>query len=216
MSATLTFIRINLARILLLIGALSALATWYFTTPVFADVFNELNRWNVDITLFTLFTGLIVITMRYVRGIRQKTKGVWPLQLYGLVLIFGWIIMGTSVGMYSDVYQTVFLSTKITLHIAILGQIIFFYISGAYRTFRLKSLRTAALALSAVLIIVMNSPWMQNMWSGANAFSYWLLNNPQTGGVRAVVITGGIGAVVLGIRILLGLEKGPTKVTEGG
>jgi len=149
-------------------------------------------------------------------GSGKKTKDVWPLQLYGLILIFAWIIMGTSVGMYSDTYQTIFLSTKITLHIAILGQIIFFYISGAYRTFRLKSLRTAALALSAVLIIIMNSPWMQNTWVGAGDFSYWLLNNPQTGGARAVVITGAIGAVVLGIRILLGLEKGPTKVTEGG
>jgi hypothetical protein len=216
MSASLTFIRINLARLLLLIGALSALLTWYFTTPQFADVFNEMNRWNVDITLFTLFTGLIVIVMRYVRGITQRTSEVWPFQLYGLVLIFAWIIMGMTVGMYSDQYQTIFLSTKITLHIAILGQIIFFFVSGAYRTFRLKSLRTAAIALSALLIIIMNAPWMQNAWPGANDLSYWLLNNPQMGGARAVVITGAIGAVVLGVRILLGLEKGPSKVTEGG
>ena len=215
MSASLTFIRINLARILLIIGALSALATWYFSTPQFADVFNELNRWNVDITLFTLFTGLIVISMRYIRGVRERSSDIWPFQLYGIVLIFVWIVMGQIVGMYSDTYQTVFLSTKITLHIAILGQIIFFYISGAYRTFRLKSLRTAALALSALLIIIMNAPWMQNWWVGAGDFSYWLLNNPQTGGARAVVVTGAIGAVVLGIRVLLGLEKGPTKVTEG-
>jgi hypothetical protein len=215
MSASLTFIRINLARLLLLIGAISALLTWYFTTPQFADVFNEVNRWNVDITLFTLFTGLIVIFMRYIRGVRQRTSDIWPFQLYGIVLISVWIVMGMVIGMYSDMYQTIFLSTKISLHIAILGQIIFFYISGAYRTFRLKSLRTAALALSATLIIVMNAPWMQNAWPGANAFSYWLLNNPQTGGVRAVVITGGIGAVVLGIRVILGLEKGATRVTEG-
>ncbi|MGD0805632.1 MAG: hypothetical protein ABSA11_16345 [Candidatus Bathyarchaeia archaeon] len=214
MSATLTFIRINLAKLLLLIGGISALLTWYFTTPEFGTVFNTFNTWNIDITLFTLFTGLIVICMRYFRGVREKTPGIWMFELYGLILIFAWIIMGTIYGMYSDTYQTIFLSTKITLHIAILGQLVFFMISGAYRTFRLKSLRTVAFALSAMVIIFMNIPFVQNGWAGANAFSYWLLNNPQTGGARAVVITGGIGAVVLGMRILLGLEKGPSRVTE--
>jgi hypothetical protein len=117
--------------------------------------------------------------------------------------------------MYSDAYQTAFLSTKITLHIAILGQLIYFYVSGAYRTFRLKSLRTAALALSAVLIILANAPWIQNPFPIVGEFAYWLLNNPNMAGSRAIVITGAIGAIVLGLRVLLGLERGAMRVTEG-
>jgi hypothetical protein len=215
MSATLTYIRINLTRVLLVVTAVSALATWYLSSPQVDTVFNEINIWNINITTFTLFSGLITICIRYVRGVTQRSANTWPFQAYALILIFVWIIMGQIFGMYSDTYQTVFLSTKITLHIAILGQIIYFYTSGAYRTFRIKSLRTAALALSAVLIIAANAPWLQNPFPAIGDMAYWLLNNPQTGGYRAIVITGAIGAVVLGLRVLLGLEKGAMRVTEG-
>lgn len=215
MSATITYIRINLTKILLLVSALSALATWYFTSSEVAAVFNEINLWNINITTFTLFTGVLTISMRYIRNIRQRTSEVWPFQAYALVLIVAWVVMGQIYGMYSDTYQTAFLSTKITLHIAILGQLIYFYVSAAYRQFRMKSVRTAAFAGSALLLIICNAPFIQNTFPTANSISYWLLNNPTTGGARAVMISGAVGAVVLGARVLLGLEKGALRVTEG-
>jgi hypothetical protein len=213
MSATLTYIRLNLARLLLIIGALAALGTWYFSIPAVDSVFNEVNTWRMNITLFTLFSGLLTIAIRYLRGIQNRTQN-WPYQAYALCLIVVWIVMGQTVGMYSDTYQTAFLSTKITLHIAILGQIIFFYISGAYRTFRIRTARTAALAISAVGIAVLNAPWIQNPFPAASSIAYWFLNNPQMAASRAVVITGGVGAVVTGIRVILGLERGAQRITE--
>jgi uncharacterized integral membrane protein len=130
-------------------------------------------------------------------------------------LIIVWVIFGFTYGMYSDIYQVAFLSTKLTLHIAILGQVIFYYVSGAYRTFRIKTLRTGVLALSAIIIVILNAPWMQNPFPVAQDLSFWLLNNPQMAASRAMVITGGIGTIVLGIRVVLGLEKGIQRITEG-
>jgi hypothetical protein len=65
------------------------------------------------------------------------------------------------------------------------------------------------------LIIAMNAPWVQNPFPAASNFAMWLLNNPQMAASRTVVITGGIGSVVLGIRVILGLEKGAQRITEG-
>lgn len=214
MGATLTYIRLNLSRLLVIIGALAALGTWYLSVPMVDSAFRELNNWQVNISSFTLFTGLITITMRYARSIQRRDSDTWYLEAYALVLIYIWIILGFSVGMYSDLYQTAYLSTKITLHIAILGQIIFFYTSGAYRTFRIRTLRTAALAISAVLIVVLNAPWVQNPFPAASNLAMWLLNNPQMAASRTVVITGGIGSIVLGLRVILGLEKGAQRITE--
>lgn len=214
MGATLTYIRLNLARILLMIGAISALGTWYFSISAVDTVFSQVNSWRMNIELFTLFTGLITIFLRYIRGVQRRNSEVWPFQAYAMILIVVWVIMGQSYGMYSDTYQTAFLSTKITLHIAILGQIIFFFISGAYRTFRIRSPRTAVLAISAVGIAVLNAPWVQNPIPAASSIAYWFLNNPQMAASRAVVITGGIGAIVTGIRVILGLEKGAQRITE--
>jgi hypothetical protein len=174
----------------------------------------QFSNWNMSIVAFTLFIGLITIYAGYGRIIAQRGPN-WPFRLYTLILIPVWIIMGLSAGIYSDTYQTAFLSTKITLHIAILGQLIFFYLSAVYRTFRVKTIRTGILVIGALVMIVLNSPITLAGFSAADQISYWLLNNPGMGGARAVVLAAGVGGVVLAIRILLGLEKGALRVTGG-
>ena len=126
-----------------------------------------------------------------------------------------WIVFGTYYGIYSDTYQTAYLSTKITLHIAIIGQLIFFSVSAMYRTFRIKSLRTAVFALLAVTMVILNAPWLLTPYPAAGDLAFWLLDNPQMAGARAMVMCGGIGGVILGMRILLGLEKGALRATGG-
>lgn len=215
MSATLTYIRLNLGRILLLIGAISALATYYLAIPQVDAIFNEFNTWTMNINSFMLFTGVITVGMRYVRGVTKRDSDVWPFQLYALIYIIVWVILGETSGMYSTFYQKAFLSTKIALHIAIIGQIIFFICSAGYRTLRINNARTALLAGCALLMVIANAPWMAGYPVISQTLAYWLLDNPQMAASRAVIISGGVGAVIVGIRILLGLEKSALRATEG-
>jgi hypothetical protein len=60
----------------------------------------------------------------------------------------------------------------------------------------------------------MNSPLLLGPFPIVDKISFWLLDNPSMAGSRALMLTGGIGGVVLGIRILLGLEKGALRATE--
>ncbi|RJS88326.1 hypothetical protein CW700_08150 [Candidatus Bathyarchaeota archaeon] len=166
------------------------------------------------ISSFTLFVGLITIFSRYGRSIINRDTN-WPFHLYCLVLIIIWIPFGFHYGIYADLYQTAYLSTKITLHIAILGLLIFFMTSALYRTFRIRSLRTAVLTFLAVVMIFLNAPYLRSYFPTAGDIAYWLLNNPQMSGARAMVLCGGIGGIILGIRILLGHEKGALRVTGG-
>lgn len=215
LSATLTYIRLNLGRLLLLIGGISALATYYFAVPQVDAVFSEINLWSMNINTFMLFTGLITVVIRYLRGITRRDSEVWPFQLYALVLIVLWIIMGQMYGMYSNTYQTAFLSTKIALHIAIIGQIVFFICSAAYRTLRVHNSRTLVLTACALLMVIANAPWMAPYPIISQSLAYWLLDNPQMAASRAVIISSGVGAVIVGIRIFMGLEKGALRATEG-
>lgn len=213
MSATLTYIRTNLSRLLVIIGVLSALGSFYFTSPEVGAVFKEISLWNINILTFTLFVGLITLGRRYVTDI-MNFRDDWPLKLYGMVLIVIWVIMGVYYGMYSDTYQVAYLSTKITLHIAILGQLIIFMVSGAYRSFRMKTMHTAVLTIGAIIILICNAPWLSTPFPVVDKITYWLLNNPQMAASRTMVICAGIGGVILGIRVLLGHEKGALRITE--
>lgn len=213
MSATMTYVRTYLVRLLIIIGLVATLASYYFVSPQVDAVANELNIWNMNIMTFTLFVGIFTIFSRYIKSVMDRSK-YWPYMLYGMVLIIVWIIFGTYTGIYSDIYQTAFLSTKITLHIAILGQLIFFMTSAAYRLFRIRTMRTAVFAICAMAIVACNAPWLLGPFPIVDKISFWLLNNPSMAGARALMITGGIGGVVLGIRLLLGLEKGALRATE--
>lgn len=213
MSATLTYVRTYLVRALIIVGLISTLVSWYFVSPQVDAIANELNIWNMNIYTFTLFVGIITIFSRYIRGVQERNPQ-WPYMVYAMVLIVFWVIFGTYTGIYSDIYQTAFLSTKITLHIAILGQLIFFMTSAAYRLFRMRTLRTAFFAICAMSIVALNAPWLLGPFPVVDKISFWLLNNPSMAGSRALMLTGGIGGIVLGIRLLLGLEKGALRATE--
>ncbi|RJS88795.1 hypothetical protein CW700_06725 [Candidatus Bathyarchaeota archaeon] len=213
MSATLTYIRTYLVRVILIIAALSGLVTWYFVSPQADAIANELQIWNTAAASWTLFVGIITIFSHYIRSVMKRER-YWPYQLYAMILMVLWCIMGVWSGLYSNLYQTAYLSTKITLHIAILGQLIFFFISGVYRTFRIKTARTLLYAFLALIMVVLNAPWMQWIFPNAEKVTFWLLNNVGMSGERTLAITGGIGGVVLSIRILLGLEKGALRATE--
>lgn len=211
--STITYVRTYLTRILLVVGLLATLISWYFAIPQVDSIANELNIWNMNIETFTLFVGLLTISARYINSIRNRDE-LWPYRLYAIVLIVVWVIMGMQVGVYSNFYQTAFLSTKITLHIAILGQLVFFVTSAGYRVLRIRNFRTALYSLCFIVIVVMNAPWVLGPFPVADKISFWLLNNPAMAGGRALILTGGIGGVVLGVRLLLGLEKGALRATE--
>jgi hypothetical protein len=213
MSATITYIRVNLTRILIIIACVSAITSFYFVSPQSDAIFKEMSLWSVNITTFTLFVGLIAIFSRYYNNIKRRGEN-WEFQIYSVVVIIVWVIMGLMYGMYSNFYQTAYLSTKLTLHIAILGQLIFFVVSATYRTFRMRTFRTAVIAISALLMIAFNAPWLSTPFPVVDRIGFWLMNNPQMAASRAMVITGGIGGVVLGIRILLGIERGALRATE--
>jgi hypothetical protein len=215
MSATSTYIRAYLTRIVVIVTIVATLAGFYFKVPAISAVSNELNIWRMMIGSFTLFVGLISVFARYSRSIMNRDRN-WMLHAYCLAVIAVWIILGNIIGMYSTLYQTLYLSTKITLHITIIGQLIFFSVSGMYRTFRVRSLRTGVFAFFTVLVCVLNMPPLMTMFPSFTEITYWLLDNPQMAGARAMVMCGGIGGVILGLRILLGIEKGSLRATGGG
>lgn len=213
MSQTLAYVKTYLARTLVAVGLLATLLSWYFVSPQVDAIANELNIWSMNIQTFTLFVGLITISSRYINSIRNRDE-LWPYRLYAIVLTVVWIIMGMRIGIYSDLYQTAFLSTKITLHIAILGQLVFFVTSAGYRVLRIRNFRTALYSLCFLAMVVLNAPWMLGPFPVVDKISFWLLDSPAMAGSRALLLTGGIGGVVLGVRLLLGLEKGALRATE--
>jgi hypothetical protein len=209
-----TYVRTYLVRSIIIVTAVSGLLAYYLTSTDIVNQNLQQTNWNTAASTFTLFVGIITLGRRYIATIIKRGM-YWPYMIYAVVLMPIWTVFGLYAGVYSDLYQTAFLSTKITLHIAILGQLCFFLISGMYRVLRMKSFRTTLYTCLTVLMVVCNASWMLAAFPQVNDLGYWLLNNPSMAMTRTLLISGAFGGVILSLRILMGLERGSLRATEG-
>lgn len=109
---------------------------------------------------------------------------------------------------------------------AMFSLIAFFILSAAYRAFRVRSLE-ATILLSTALVVMLSlmgaveygSSYLVDQITGENPGSLlnnlklteiygWIRNNLQTPSIRALEFGVGIGALAMGLRLWLGLERG--------
>lgn len=114
-----------------------------------------------------------------------------------------------------------------TMEAAMFSVIAFYILSAAYRAFRIRSVEATILLASALIVMLGLLGIAENYWSLAidalggaqdpNAFvnsfrldaiSDFIRNNLQAPGLRAIDFGVGVGALAMGLRLWLSLEKG--------
>ena len=99
--------------------------------------------------------------------------------------------------------------------------IAFYILSAAYRAFRIRSVEATILLASALIMMLSLMGAVEYMWNGlfdhSGAFvanfqlteiARWIRDTFQTPGIRALEFGIGLGALAMGLRLWLSLEKG--------
>ena len=115
-----------------------------------------------------------------------------------------------------------------TMEAAMFSVIAFYIMSAAYRAFRVRSVEATILLSSALIVMLGLLGIADNYWSlgidaiggsDPNAFvnnlrldsiSEFIRNNLQAPGLRAIDFGVGVGALAMGLRLWLSLERGGT------
>jgi hypothetical protein len=84
----------------------------------------------------------------------------------------------------------------------------FYMAYGAYKVLRARNFEAGLLFITAVLVILGNTPIFPATYPGFFYMREWIFGPIVSGAYRGVRIGIGMGAVVLGIRTLLGMETG--------
>ncbi len=113
-----------------------------------------------------------------------------------------------------------------TLDAAMFSMIAFFILSAAYRAFRIRSIESTILLAAALIVMISLMGWLVFGWDSViknatdfepdhffNNFRFttirgWIASNVQTPAIRAIEFGIGIGALAMGLRLWLSLEKG--------
>lgn len=151
--------------------------------------------------------GIISLTRIHVNRIVKRTPDRLESTIM-LVTLSVFILSGVMLGSADPSYVYMFQNIIVPLDSTIFSLTGFFMASAAYRAFRARSKEALVLLVAAVLVMLGQAPVGEAFWSGFPTIAQWIMDVPNTAGVRALIIGIAIGMLSLTIRMLTGHEKG--------
>ena len=83
----------------------------------------------------------------------------------------------------------------------------FFIASAAFRAFRARNTEAGLLLGSAILVLLGRAPIGRLISDSLPEITNWIIDVPNNAGRRAIIIGAALGAIVTGLRVLLGMER---------
>ncbi len=187
-------------------GSIYVLAA-FFRVPLFSTIKGHLDKWFLIVTSVTVLVGVINLVMIHGSAIMKRKPGRVQSLVLCLSLAFT-IALGLVDTSQGPRYAFLFKNVLGPLGSTTYSLLCFYIASAAYRAFRLRSLDAGLLLAAAVIIMLGSVPIGDAIWSGLPGISAWLLDVPNSAGMRGVMIGATLGAVATACRILLGIERG--------
>ena len=155
---------------------------------------------------FALFLGLINVFRVHARKIREKPSQ----SLYSFVLLvsmFAVLLPGLllSAGPSQPAVQWLFQNVQAPIQASLSALLVFFLVTAAYRLLRLRSVESAVMLL--VVLLVLAGQVALGLVPALVNIKDWILDVPVMAGVRGILLGVALGAVLTGIRLLLGVER---------
>lgn len=83
----------------------------------------------------------------------------------------------------------------------------FFIASAAFRAFRARNTEAALLLGAAILVLLGRAPIGSLLHENLPYITNWIIDVPNNAGRRAIIMGAALGAIVTGLRVLLGMER---------
>jgi len=155
---------------------------------------------------FALLFGLIGTLIYHIKRISVKSKQ-WYMSIWVIFLIFIMIIIGVPYSTNHPTYQWIYKNWYQPLGTTVYTILGFYIFSAAYRAFRVRSLDSGILLISAILVMLKNVPIGEALWTGFPIIGTWILTVPQLSGNRVIYLVLAVGMFTLGMRIILWYER---------
>lgn len=112
-------------------------------------------------------------------------------------------LWGSKGRLFTWMYDHVFAPCNATMF-ALLA---FFVASAAFRAFRARNVESALLLGAAIIVMLGNMPMGRWLWDALPDIKQWILDVPNNGSRRAIIMGAGVGAIATSLRVVLGLER---------
>jgi hypothetical protein len=176
---------------------LDALGTYFVDTAVI-------------IAAFALFLGLLNVSRVHARKIRESGPG----RLYSFVLLAAMLIVlaiglpplpDQPSGPSLPAVQWIFENIQVPIQASLSALLAFFVVTAAYRLLRIRNFETVLMLI--VTLLVLAGQVALGLLPVLPDIQDWILAVPAMAGVRGILLGVALGAILTGVRLLLGVER---------
>lgn len=164
----------------------------------------------VIIAAFALFLGVINVLRVHTRKI-QKGR---PERVYSFVLIAAMLIV-LAVGLPAlpdrpsgpsqPTVQWIFENIQMPIQASLSALLVFLVVTAAYRLLLVRN--TESVVMLAIVLLVLLGQVTLGLVPVFPELKDWILDVPTMAGVRGILLGVALGALLTGIRLLLGVER---------
>jgi hypothetical protein len=186
--------------------AIIVIASNFIDAPGLSQISSDVKNFGAIIAGFALFVGLIGIIQSHANNVTRK-KPLWQysvLLLAVLALFIGvGLVYGNQSSQFKWIYDTIYGPLTATTY----SLLAFWVCSAAYRAFKPRSMESAILVVSGLLVFFGVQPIASVISPVFNSIQAFIMNVLNVAGTRGIVIGVGLGILGFGLRVLLGWEK---------
>jgi hypothetical protein len=165
-----------------------------------------LRDWVVILSYFAIVVGMVNLYIFHSRKIMEKNSQ-WGFSAWLILITSIVILIGVFSGVGHPVYSFLFKNVYGALGPSGYGIMAFFIASAAFRALRVRNIESLVLVTAVVFTLLYRAP-VGGIIPFVPAIGVWIQKVPNTGGMRGIIIGLAIGAIGMGIRTLIGRERG--------
>lgn len=164
----------------------------------------------VIVAAFALFLGVINVLRVHARKIRnQQGGGVYSIVLIAAMLFVLAIGLPTlpdrASGPAQPIVQWIFANILTPIQATLSALLVFAVMTAAYRLLRVRTLESAIMLIVAILVLV--GQVSLGLLPIVPGLKDWVVDVLATAGSRGILLGVALGALLTGIRLLLGVER---------
>jgi hypothetical protein len=185
------------------------LIDYFLENDFIGNISSQFQTWTLVISAFALGVGAITILQRHLKNIMNRT----PDTPYSATLVGSFLLMFITALFMGDILNNPsYFWVNTHLYVPIVQTmpnfLAIFILTAAYRAFRARSIEASLMLIAAVLVMLGNAPISAAIWPGFESIRSWIMNVLNAAGYRGIIIGASVGLVIMGIRVLLWIERG--------
>lgn len=187
-----------------------AIGEYYTGIEAITATFTIVKNWGIVLQGFALGLGAVNLFRVHGSRVAAQKRDDWMFSGWLLLMLVVFVFFGLSTGEYDQgaTYSWLYNAFYLPLGATMYSSLAFYMAYGSYKVLRARNFDAALLFITAVLVIMGNTPLFPTIYPGFFHMREWIFGPIVSGAYRGVRIGIGMGAVVLGIRTLLGMETG--------